>query len=117
MKAIFPCLGSLIITKDDIEKLVEFYNSGQTQANDDLEIIAENNFLNYFVDNVELLLYNVTPLTISKLKNALGISSSLPNNSSQQEPAELNSDMEPETPISDDSIFSNPFFTTLKPVD
>ena len=76
MKAIFPCLGSLIMTKNDIEKLKDYYDSRQIENTDNSTLIITNNFFNYFNDNSQLILDNVTPLTVSKLKNILGISSS-----------------------------------------
>ena len=125
MKAIFPCNGSLIMTKNDIEKLTEFYDSRQIENNDDSKIFIENNYFNYFNDNSEIILDNVTPLTVSKLKKVLGISGSQVTQEQQQDKSEIKTEATTETEleqedeelIDDESIFSNPFFTTLKPVD
>lgn len=117
MKAIFPCMGSLIMTKTDIEKLKDYYNSRQIANNTNLSII-ENNFFNYFNDDTTFILDNVTPLTVSKLKKVLGISdNNKVETASQKTIKESENIQEDEELIDDDSIFSNPFFTTLKPVD
>ena len=117
MNAIFPCIGSLIMTKTDIEKLKDYYNCRQIENNTNLSIV-ENNFLNYFDDNSTFILDNVTPLTVSKLKKVLGINTNnKPENTSQENIKESENIQEDEELIDDDSIFSNPFFTTLKPVD
>lgn len=117
MKAIFPCMGSLIMTKTDIEKLKDYYDCRQIENNSNLSII-ENNFLNYFNDDSTFILDNVTPLTVSKLKKVLGISDNNKiENNSQENIKETNTVEDDEELIDDDSIFSNPFFTTLKPVD
>lgn len=117
MKAIFPCMGSLIMTKIDIEKLKDYYDSRQISNNDDSLVISENNFLNYFNDDTTFILDNVTPLTVSKLKKVLGISNNKAETNSQESIKESKNIQEDEELIDDDSIFSNPFFTTLKPVD
>lgn len=117
MKAIFPCMGSLIMTKTDIEKLKDYYNSRQIANNTNLSII-ENNFFNYFNDDTTFILDNVTPLTVSKLKKVLGISNNNKIETNSQETIKESENIqEDEELIDDDSIFSNPFFTTLKPVD
>lgn len=118
MKAIFPCLGSLIMTKSDIDQLKDYYDSKQLENNDYSNIIVENNYFNYFNDNSELILNDVTPLTVSKLKKVLGINDNTKtDNTSTAKNTEKESIKKDEELIDDDSIFSNPFFTTLKPVD
>lgn len=110
MKAIFPCIGSLIMTKSDIENLKTYYTSRQISNNN--SIIVENRHFNYFCDNSTLILDNVTPLTVTKLKKVLGINDNNKIENSSQENIQKDEEL-----IDDDSIFSNPFFTTLKPVD
>ena len=117
MKAIFPCIGSFIMTKNDIENLKNYYNSRQIENNTD-SVITENNFFNYFNNDTTFVLDNVTALTVSKLKKVLGISNDNKiENNSQENIKESDNIKEDEELIDDDSIFSNPFFTTLKPVD
>ena len=116
MNTIFPCLGSLIMNKTDIEQLKKYYDSMQLQNNDVSSIITENNCFIYFNDNCELILNKVTPLTVSKLKNILGISSTTKTNSPSSQ-ATVQQPKETEELINDDSIFSNPFFTTLKQIN
>ena len=116
MKAIFPCFGSLIMTKNDIENIKDYYDSRQISNNDSL-VISENKFFNYFNDDTTFILDNVTPLTVSKLKKVLGISNNKVETNSQKNLKESENIHEDEELIDDDSIFSNPFFTTLKPVD
>ena len=117
MKAIFPCIGSLIMTKTDIKKLKDYYDSSQIESSTD-SIVIENNFFNYFNDDSTFILDNVTPLTVSKLKKVLGISDNNKiENNSQENIKESKNIQKDEELIDDDSIFSNPFFTTLKPVN
>ena len=117
MRAIFPCIGSLIMTKKDIEKLKDYYDCRQIENTTNLSIV-ENNFLNYFDDNSTFILDNVTPLTVSKLKKVLGINDNTKAENNSQENIEKSENIhEDDELIDDDSIFSNPFFTTLKPVD
>ena len=118
MKAIFPCLGSLIMTKNDIEELKNYYDSRQLENDDNSTIIVENNFFNYFNNNSKLILDNVTPLTVSKLKKVLGITDNTKtDNNSEEDNGKKEQLQEDEELIDDESIMSNPFFTTLKPVD
>ncbi|MGN1299141.1 MAG: hypothetical protein ACI4UE_04065 [Candidatus Scatovivens sp.] len=97
------------MTKNDIEKLKDFYDSRQIINENDSSIMIQNNYFNYFDDYSQVILNNVTPLTVGKLKKVLGISSN-----TNETKTEENQEQEP---IDDDSILSNPFFTTLKLVD
>ena len=118
MKAIFPCLGSLIMTKNDIEKLKDYYDSRQISDDNNISVVAENNFFNYFNDDSTFILDNVTPLTVSKLKKVLGITNTTKvDNNSEETKSKKEQLQDDEELIDDDSIMSNPFFTTLKPVD
>ena len=106
------------MTKNDIEELKNYYDSRQLENDDDSTIIVENIFFNYFNNNSELILDNVTPLTVSKLKKVLGINDNTKvDNNSEENNNKKEQLQENEELIDDDSIMSNPFFTTLKPVD
>ena len=98
------------MTKVDIEKLKTYYTSNKLENLSD-NLIIENNLFNYFQDDCEIILDNITPLTVTNLKKMLGIDennqiikTSIPTNNS-------------ETFTDNNSILSNPFFTTLKPID
>ena len=92
MKCIFPCSGSIILNKSDIEKLNNEYKK------------VENNISGFsYLNNVNTIVLNdATIVTPQKIKEALRI------NSQQVDSKPDN------TPIDDSSIYTNPFFTTLK---
>lgn len=115
MKGIFTCKGSLILPKSGLDKLIEFYNSN-TIENDTNNIYISNDYFNYFDNNTNVILKNVTTLSLSELKNILGIGKPAENTQTSSEASDIIEDTSEEL-ISDDSIINNPFFTTLKPID
>lgn len=109
MKVVFPCNGSIVLTKRDIEILESFYNtklmtSKMYEYYKNSEFMIQVGNLNYLPKNYSLILENTNLLSIQKLRNILY------SNNTNDEIAE-------EEPISDDNIISHPFFETLKPLD
>lgn len=122
MKVVFPCSGSLVLLKEDLETLKSFYNTNLlTSKMADMyknanTIIQMNNF-NYIPKVNSLVLYNANVLTIEKMRKILGIF----QESQSQKQKEISNQHETmhEEPdyISDDDLLSNPFFTTLAPLN
>ncbi len=121
MKVVFPRSGSLVLLKQDLETLKAFYNTNLlTSKMADMyktstTMIQIKNF-NYIPKSDSLVLDNAHVLTIDEMREILGIFNS------QQATKETASEQTTETAdtsdyISDDDILSNPFFTTLTPID
>ena len=110
MNTIFTGIGNIIMTKTDIENLKNYYNSYKVENNSN-DLLVENSLFNYFQDNCEIILDNITPLTVIQLKKMLRIGE---NNQIMKNHQPINNN---ETFDDNDSILSNPFFTTLKPID
>jgi hypothetical protein len=129
MKALFPCEGSIIVNKQDLDPMTAYYNMQLMRSNMNEYIKTANAILqvgnfsyipesSHFVVNMENL------STIGQIKTALNIEvpqttnvqTGAPqgavqaNNATQQKANEewLNK------PITDEDISSNPFFTTMK---
>lgn len=125
MKVVFPCSGSLVLLKEDLETLKSFYNTNLLSSKmadmyqNTTTIIQVNNF-NYFPQSNALVLYNANVLTIEKMRKILGIYNESP--APEQEEAnntiqENDDTIEEQDYISDDDLLSNPFFTTLVPLN
>lgn len=122
MRVVFPRSGSLVLLKQDLETLKAFYNTNLlTSKMADMyktskTMIQIKNF-NYIPKSDSLVLDNAHVLTIEEMRQILGIFNSQENSTTEnvQEPTAKSTE-EPDY-ISDDDILSNPFFTTLTPVD
>lgn len=135
MKVVFPCSGSIVLTKDDLQILQDFYennlvNSKAYPLYSTCDYILQVGNFNYLPIKSRLIIEdNASLLTISKLRGI--IDSAVPENAKANATAQV--EEKPETkeevkeeksvkgdeeemPIKDEDILSNPFFTTLKPV-
>ena len=118
MKAVFPCNGSVVLTKTDIETLQAFYNT-KLMTSKVYDIYNSSDFMiqvgnfNYIPTKFTIVLDNTKLLDIDKLRNILGIAEN-PRNSSI---SSNNSQNKYEDTIKDETILSHPFFQTLNPVD
>lgn len=130
MKVVFPCKGSLVLLKQDLEILEAFYNTSLLTSKM-LDIYKTSNSMiqirnfNYIPQKSALALYKANLLTIEKMRKILGIykedssqniqtsSTTSLANSNQKE----NVDILNNKPISDNDLLSNPFFQTLKPLN
>lgn len=124
MKVVFPCKGSLVLLKQDLETLEAFYNTSILTSKM-LDIYKSSNVMvqvgnfNYVPQKSALVLYKVNLLTIEKMRKILGIY----QETSEQEqvqasaPTPAVSQDKNESPISDNDLLSNPFFQTLKPLN
>lgn len=125
MKVVFPCKGSLVLLKQDLETLEAFYNTSILTSKM-LDIYKTSNVMvqvgnfNYVPIKSALVLYNANVLTIEKMRKILGIyqeeSTPAPRPAPAPQPVQktvVNND----APISDNDLLSNPFFQTLKPLN
>ena len=137
MKVVFPCSGSIVLTKEDLQVLQDFYennlvNSKAYPLYSTCDYILQVGNFNYLPIKSRLIIEdNASLLTIAKLRGI--IDSAVPENAKsdataqaeveekteekveevKEEPVEGD---EEDMPIKDEDILNNPFFTTLKPV-
>ncbi len=130
MKVVFPCKGSLVLLKQDLETLEAFYNTSILTSKM-LDIYKASNVMvqvgnfNYIPQKSALVLYKVNLLTIEKMRKILGIYNEKTAQSEASQttipkvPAHSKnlSENNNEAPISDNDLLSNPFFQTLKPLN
>lgn len=124
LKVVFPCKGSLVLLKQDLETLQAFYNTSLLTSKmaeyykTSNSMIQIGNF-NYIPQKNALVLYKANLLTIEKMRKILGIyqenkQTSAPENNFTKENSQEDTNS---TPISDNYLLSNPFFQTLKPLN
>ena len=118
MKVVFPCTGSLVLLKQDLETLKAFYNTNlltsklvETYKTSNVTVQVGN--FNYIPRKSSLVLYKANVLTIEKMRKILGIYKEPTPQPVTQEKTVSNV----EEKISDNDILSNPFFQTLKPLN
>lgn len=114
MKAVFPCKGVVVVTKQNVDVLSNFYES-QLINSKLFSAYSQNNFavqvgkLNYLPKNSTIILnQDANLLTIQKLNQVLV------ETSKKEETITNTNDDEP---IEDNFILNHPFFETLKPLD
>lgn len=122
MKVVFPCEGSLVLMKQDLEILKAFYNTSLLQSkmleiykNSDT-LIQVGNF-NYIPEKNYVVLHNAHLLTIEKMRKILGIYTEPVKEEPKTENAPIPSVDNNHDKISDNDLLSNPFFQTLKPLN
>ncbi len=125
MKVVFPCKGSLVLLKQDLETLSAFYNTSLLTSKMSEYYKTSNSMVqvgsfNYIPAHNSLVLYKANLLTIEKMRKLLGIyrETSQEGTTAQKNSTSLqntNTDIN-RNPISDDDILSNSFFQTLKPI-
>lgn len=130
MKVVFPCKGSLVLLKQDLETLEAFYNSSILTSKM-LDIYKTSNVMvqvgnfNYVPQKSNLILYKANLLTIEKMRKILGLynGNTVDNTTSKQTSNSISStnnvtsQQDNTAPISDNDLLSNPFFQTLKPLN
>ncbi len=116
MRVVFPCKGSLVLLKQDLETLKAFYNTSLLTSKmaeyykTSNAMVQVGNF-NYIPETSALVLYKANLLTIEEMRKILGIFKDTTNEDVVSK-NDGNSN-----PISDDDLLSNPFFQTLKPIN
>ncbi len=125
MKVVFPCEGSLVLMKQDLDILKAFYNTSLLQSKmlevyrQSDTIIQVGNF-NYIPQKNYIVLHKAHLLSIEKMRKILGIYNEkyeLPKQNSEgvsKIESEVNHNHDK---ISDTDLLSNPFFQTLKPIN
>ena len=115
MKAVFSCKGVVVVTKQNVDVLSNFYES-QLINSKLFSAYSQNNFavqvgkLNYLPQNSTIILnQDANLLTIQKLNQVLVETSK----KEEQTVTNTNDD----EPIEDNFILNHPFFETLKPLD
>ena len=130
MKVVFPCKGSLVLLKQDLETLEAFYNSSILTSKM-LDIYKTSNVMvqvgnfNYVPQKSNLILYKANLLTIEIMRKILGLynentvndTTSKQTSNSISSTNNVTSQQDNTTPISDNDLLSNPFFQTLKPLN
>lgn len=125
MKAIFPCKGSIILNKQDVEPLEAYYKTELVRSKmydyyKASKDIMQVGVFTYIPQNTNIVLDKSSLLELQTLKKVLNIDVKKPEDptmkipSINEEPAKIANE---EDLIDDDDILSNPFFTTLKPLD
>lgn len=122
MKVVFPCSGSLVLLKRDLETLKAFYNTsmmtsklGQMQTS--VTDMVQLGHLNYVPKQSKFVLYKANVLTIEQMRKILGIYKEPVPVPQPQSPTNEEIEAENQKPISDDDILSNSFFKTLTPLN
>ena len=119
MRVVFPCKGSLVLLKQDLETLKAFYNTSLLTSKmadyykTSNSMVQVGNF-NYIPETSALVLYKANLLTIEEMRKILGI---FKDSTSQDNENMVQNNIDNSNPISDDDLLSNPFFQTLKPIN
>ena len=123
MKVVFPCPGSLVLLKQDLDTLQAFYNATlMTSKMNDIyktsNSIIQVGSLNYIPPKFTLALHKANLLTIEKMREILNLTPSQPAPTPVNPVVENNTPTEDlsSKPISDNDLLSNPFFQTLTPL-
>ena len=123
MKVVFPCPGSLVLLKQDLDTLQAFYNATlMTSKMNDIyktsNTIIQVGSLNYIPPKFTLALHKANLLTIEKMREILNLTPSQPAPTPVNPVVENNTPTEDlsSKPISDNDLLSNPFFQTLTPL-
>lgn len=126
MKVVFPCKGSIVLTKNDAETLEAFYNtklltSKMAELYKTSEFMLQVGNFKYLPKHYSIRLHNANLMNIRKMRELLG----LPVTPNMPEPTPPTPSVKlidksqnlDEQKISDSSLLSHPFFQTLRPVD
>lgn len=114
MKAVFPCKGVTVVTKQNVDVLTNFYKENlinspmfATYNQGDFEVQVGK--LVYLPQSAKIILSkDANLLTIQGLNTVLA--KAMKNEVKDEVPEE-------DEPLSDDTIENHPFFTTLKEVN
>ena len=122
MKVVFPRGGALVLLKEDLETLKAFYktnllNSKMADMYQNASTVIHVNNFNYYPKSNSFVLHDANVLTIEEMRKILGLN--VQNNVKESEPEKETEEeiIEEEDYISDNDLLSNPFFTTLTPIN
>lgn len=116
MRVVFPCKGVIILAKDDMQKIESFYKTKLMTSKlydyyKSSDVAVQIGNFNYFPKNYSFVLKDANLLSIKQLRDVLDM------NTPSKESSHTKEELSEETPISDNSIASHPFFQTLRPID
>lgn len=130
MKVVFPCKGSIVLTKSDVETLEAFYNtklltSKMYEMYQTSPYMLQVGNFKYLPKHYSVRLYNANLMNIRKMRELLGLpitpeidrTLSAPKTAVSRTPIMNYEGNLDEQKITDESLLSHPFFQTLKPVD
>ena len=124
MKVVFPCKGSIVLTKSDVAVLEAFYNTKMSTSKmkdfyETSEYMLQVGNFKYLPKNYSIKLYKANLMSIKRMRELLGIPvpEEPPKKPVYKTPIIKQGQSTSEESISDDSLLSHPFFQTLKPVN
>ena len=121
MKAVFPCKGVIVLNKHDIQKLQSFYQSKlvtskMSEIYNTTEYMVQVGNLNYLPPKSKIIVDDDNLLTFSQFDSIQDPPIITTKNTNKAQSTEKISNINNKS-ILEDNILSNPFFTTLKPID
>lgn len=127
LKVVFPCKGSMVLTKSDIETLRSFYNtklmtSKLYEYSKNSEFVVQVDNFNYIPKTYTLFAKQVNFMTIRRMREILGLTKPIPKELEEQSSPQPANNVTPQVSndedekISDKTLLSHPFFKTLKPL-
>ena len=116
LKVVFPCKGSMVLTKADIETLRSFYKtklmtSKLYEYSKSSEFVVQVDNFNYIPKTYTLYAKKVNFMTIRRMREILGLTKPIPKELEEQpRPAPVNdaATNDDEERISDKSLLSHP---------
>lgn len=126
MKAVFPCKGVIVVAKQNVDILANFYEGSLVNSkiysaylNNNLSVQVGN--LNYLPPDSKIVLSKKAKLLTIQELNAVLISTMQSKPTASNLSSETTSKPIPQiaedTPIEDEDIKNHPFFKTLKAID
>lgn len=119
MKAIFPCKGTVVLTKRNVDTLHNIYTDNMVNSKL-FAIYNQSNYsvqvgtFNYLPKKSTIVTEKTTFLSIQQLHKILSEHmANMPVAKEEEEP-EVEEDNEP---LDDNFVLNHPFFETLKPID
>ncbi len=126
MKAVFPCKGVIVVAKQNVDILANFYEGSLVNSkiynaylNNNLSVQVGN--LNYLPPDSKIVLSKKAKLLTIQELNAVLVSSM--QNQASTRPSSGETTSKPiqqtadDTPIEDEDIKNHPFFKTLRTID
>ena len=117
MKAVFPSKGVVVLTKNDVDKLHNFYkdnliNSKLFSVYEQSNYSVQVGSFSYLPKKSNIILDNANLLTLKQLYEILCKQLAVTSTNSDAE-----KNMDYTKPLDDNFILNHPFFETLKPLE
>lgn len=125
MKAVFPCKGVVVVTKQNVDIIANFYegnliNSKLYQSYMQSNFAIQVGAFNYMPQNSKIILdRNANLLTIRELNQVLSQTAQKAVDAKpvMQNTENTTSVQKGDMPIEDSFVMNHPFFQTLKPLN